>query len=342
MPAVDVVVPCYNYGRYLQSCVGSLLSQEGVDVRVLIIDDTSTDDSPQIGAAIAASDPRVEFRHHAKNMGHIATYNEGLIGWCKSEYSLLISADDLITPGCLWRATQVLERHPEASMAYGQAQIFYDEDYPVLQPVPADFEFRIAPGAQFIERCLTVGNPVPTACAVVRTRIQQAVGGYDAKLPFSADMDMWMQFCAHGPIGIIKPIQALYRKHSTAMSRNYYERYNRDRRELIQTGDTISARLKHQFPDLPRLNDAMHLRLALQSCWDAGQAVEDGNREQLAACMAFAQEAYPDIRRTPAWMKLTVKRMLGQRLLRALKRNEKPATPAEDPELYSRVFGWWT
>jgi hypothetical protein len=34
--------------------------------------------------------------------------------------------------------------------------------------------------------------------------------------------------------------------------------------------------------------------------------------------------------------------MLGQRLLRALKRNEKPATPAEDPELYSRVFGWWT
>ena len=65
MPAVDVVVPCYNYGRYLKSCVGSLLSQEGVDVRVLIIDDTSTDDSPQIGAAIAASDPRVEFRHHA-------------------------------------------------------------------------------------------------------------------------------------------------------------------------------------------------------------------------------------------------------------------------------------
>ena len=62
--------------------------------------------------------------------------DEGLIGWCKSEYSLLISADDLITPGCLWRATQVLERHPEASMAYGQAQIFYDEDYPVLQPVP--------------------------------------------------------------------------------------------------------------------------------------------------------------------------------------------------------------
>ena len=49
MSRVDVIVPCYNYGRFLRECVESVLSQP-VDVRVLIIDDASTDDTPQVAA----------------------------------------------------------------------------------------------------------------------------------------------------------------------------------------------------------------------------------------------------------------------------------------------------
>ena len=77
MSRVDVIVPCYNYGRFLRECVESVLGQP-VDVRVLIIDDASTDDTPEVAAALAAEDARVEFRRHAVNRGHIATYNEGL------------------------------------------------------------------------------------------------------------------------------------------------------------------------------------------------------------------------------------------------------------------------
>jgi len=83
--SVDVVVPCYNYGRYLKRCVESLLAKENLDVRVLIIDDCSTDDSAQVGAALASADRRVQFRRHDKNLGHIATYNEGLLGWAEAE-----------------------------------------------------------------------------------------------------------------------------------------------------------------------------------------------------------------------------------------------------------------
>jgi len=44
--SVDVVIPCYNYARFLSRCVDSVLQQQGVDVRVLIIDDASSDDTP--------------------------------------------------------------------------------------------------------------------------------------------------------------------------------------------------------------------------------------------------------------------------------------------------------
>jgi glycosyltransferase involved in cell wall biosynthesis len=341
--SVDVVVPCYNYARYLKRCVDSLLSQEGVDVRVLLIDDASSDDTPAVAAAIAAEDPRVEYRRHGANLGHIATYNEGLLGWARGDYSLLISADDLVAPGCLARATSVLDKHPEASMAYGSALIFYDDDYPTVAPVGPDFQYRIAPSAQFIERCFTIGNPVPTACAVVRTRLQHSVGEYAATLPHSADMDMWMRFAGRGPIAIIRPIQGFYRKHNATMSRAYYTRYNRDRREIIATGDGITSLLRDQFPQLPALNKQMRRRFAMQSCWDAGEGLENGNPEQFTECLRFAYEADPMIRLSMPWLRLQAKRMLGGAAVRALKRGApaSDAAAARDPELYSREFGWW-
>ncbi len=52
---VDVVVPCSNYARYLRGCVNSVLSQSEVNLRVLVIDDASTDETPPVGEELAAS-----------------------------------------------------------------------------------------------------------------------------------------------------------------------------------------------------------------------------------------------------------------------------------------------
>ena len=101
---VDVVIPCYNYARFLEDCVGSVLSQEGVDVRALIIDDRSGDDTFEVGTNLIRRDSRVLFRRHSQNRGHIATYNEGLLEWVEAEYALLLSADDMLAPGALRRA----------------------------------------------------------------------------------------------------------------------------------------------------------------------------------------------------------------------------------------------
>ena len=61
MSRVDVVIPCYNYGQFLADCVsGALDDQPGVDVRVLIIDDASQDDSAEIARKLAAADDRIE------------------------------------------------------------------------------------------------------------------------------------------------------------------------------------------------------------------------------------------------------------------------------------------
>src|SRR5581483_1738369 len=77
-PTVSVIIPCYNYGRYLPQCVDSVLSQEGVSAEVIVIDDASTDGSDAVVRQVAANDPREHAICHTVNKGHIATYNEGL------------------------------------------------------------------------------------------------------------------------------------------------------------------------------------------------------------------------------------------------------------------------
>jgi len=119
---VSVVIPCYKYGHFLEEAVSSMLDdQSGVDVRVLIIDDASPDDSAEVANKIAARDSRVEVIVHAVNKGNIATFNEGLLEWADGDYCALVSADDRATPGALARARDLLDANPGVGFVYGHA-----------------------------------------------------------------------------------------------------------------------------------------------------------------------------------------------------------------------------
>ncbi len=123
MSTVSVVIPCYGYGHLLPRCVESALSQPDVDVDVLIIDDCSVDDSFEVARRLAAADPRITAIRHPENRGHIATYNEGL-ACATGDYTVLLSADDLLTPGSLARAASVLDDNPDVGFVYGRALTF--------------------------------------------------------------------------------------------------------------------------------------------------------------------------------------------------------------------------
>jgi len=94
------------------------LGQAGVDVRVLVIDDASPDNTAEVAAALAGKDPRVIIIRHATNKGHIKTYNEG-IEWASADYMLLLSADDYLLPGALRRAAELMDAYPEVGFTFG-------------------------------------------------------------------------------------------------------------------------------------------------------------------------------------------------------------------------------
>ena len=119
MSGVDVLVPNYQYGHYLRGCVESILAQDLADIRVLIIDNASTDDSVEVAQQLAMEDSRVELVARRRNLGSHASFNEG-IDWARSEYFMIMCADDRAAPGAFARAVGIMDRHPEVGLAYGQ------------------------------------------------------------------------------------------------------------------------------------------------------------------------------------------------------------------------------
>ncbi len=218
MHSVDVIVPCYNYGRYLRECVESVTSQRGVEVRVLIIDDASSDNSAEVGMRLAEADSRVTFVRHTQNRGHIATYNEGL-QWVNRDYTLLLSADDMLTPGALYRATSLMESHPTVGFVFGRC-IRLVEGQPVERTPSGSVQCdgKVWNGFAWLKFvCKDRSWFMDSPAVLVRTQMYRTVGVFRPDLPHTADLDLWLRFAAHADVGELDADQAYYRIHQTNM-----------------------------------------------------------------------------------------------------------------------------
>jgi len=231
-PSITVVIPCYNYGHFLPAAVDSVLSQDGVDPRVIIVDDASPDGSGDVAEEIGRAERRVRVLRHERNAGHIQTYNDGL-GLVETDYVSLVSADDVISPGSLGRATALMERYPDVGLVYGSISTFSDDADPRPTRNRRYHLWRIWGGDEWIEGVATSGyNPIASPEAVVRTTAMNEIGLYNPALPHSGDLEYWLRIAARWKIGQIHgPIQAHYRVHGGNMHLNDFGTVEADLRE---------------------------------------------------------------------------------------------------------------
>lgn len=313
---VDVVVPAYNYSAYLERCAQSILDQPGVDVRVLVIDDASTDDTPTVGRRLASQDARVTYRRHAVNHGHIATYNEGLLEWAAAEYVLLISADDLLAPGALQRAVDAMDRNPHATMAHGR-QICFESEPPALDESRAAAPgIRVVPGQEFVAAvCSDAQNPVATPTAIVRTRAQHAAGGYDSTLPHTADLEMWLRLATLGDVIHMDACQAYKRQHARNMQLAFLTEPEGDVDERRRAFEIFFARCEpHRIADVNGQRHDVRVALAHELFWRASRLFDLGKPAPSKRLLEAAAAMYPEISATHHWRRMALKRKLGPRM----------------------------
>lgn len=298
-PTVSVVIPCYRYGHFLPSCVGSVLSQEGVDVDVLIIDDASPDDSAEVAHRLAADDSRVRVIVHETNQRHIATFNEGLAA-ATGEYVLLLSADDLLTPRALSNATALMHAQPEVGLVYGFTRAFSD-----VPPAPRTEpkSWSVWSGQEWLDLiCTNVTNPIYTPEAVMRTKTIQDLVGYDVRLPHTSDFHMWMRAATRGSIGRVNGVDlAYYRFHGDNMHIAQYGGALRDLTERYRAFEVLFEEDGDRIANVPRLDAAARRGVAREALVVARRAYQQGTpvgeeADALAALVAFAEDIWPQSR----------------------------------------------
>jgi glycosyltransferase involved in cell wall biosynthesis len=305
-PTVSIVIPCHNYARFLGAATASVLTQTAVDVDVLIIDDCSTDRTRRVAEALADGDPRISVVIHERNLGHIATYNEG-IAKARGDYLVLLSADDLLAPGSLARAAALLDAFPSVGFAYGGVVMFEGEPGPAARQ--AVDGWTIWKGRDWLEeQCRAGGNIICSPEVVMRTSVQRHIGGYRAELPHSGDMEMWLRAATVADVARIDGAdQAFYRVHSESLSHALCHGPIDDLRALHDAFASVLA-----WPSAVPGADGLYVQarraLAAGALWQASEGCATLAPDDIDELEAFAREMFPAANETSEWLELELRR----------------------------------
>src|SRR5258708_7569819 len=112
-PLISVIMPVYNAAPFVREAVESILAQTLGDFELIMIDDASTDGSPEILARF--TDPRCRLLTNANNLGAAETKNRG-IAEARGEFLAFLDADDVATPQRLARQLEWLRAHPAVGL----------------------------------------------------------------------------------------------------------------------------------------------------------------------------------------------------------------------------------
>lgn len=209
-PWVSVVIPAYNYGRYLREAVESVLAQDYAEFEVVVVDDGSTDDTRQVVEGIR--DPRVRYVYQA-NSGLSAARNTGIKN-ARFPFIAFLDADDTWRPAFL---STVMDRYgslPKEVALVACASVRVDTGGRAL---PGR---KLAPdGDGFLEvRDIVLRSRFMPSAVVARSAAFEACGGFDTTLRSSEDRDMWIRIGSRFRLFHIDLPLVLIRRHDSNMS----------------------------------------------------------------------------------------------------------------------------
>jgi len=198
-PLVSIVIPAYNHAAFLDEAIRSVLAQDYPRIELIVLDDGSTDATPQ---ALARYTGRF-FWETQKNMGQAATLNKG---WkmAKGDIFGYLGADDLLRPGCVRAAVEVLEACPDVVLTYCDFELIDPHSRAIRTVRAEEFDYR----RMVVEFVCTPGPGV-----FFRRAAFERTGGWDPSLRQMPDYEYWLRLGLVGRFKRIPRTLAAFRVH---------------------------------------------------------------------------------------------------------------------------------
>ncbi|MGE3908153.1 MAG: FkbM family methyltransferase [Chloroflexota bacterium] len=203
-PLVSIILPTYNGSAYLDGALRSCLNQTYRNLELIVVDDCSTDDTPNILRRWAEKDARIRVVTHETNKKLPGALNTGF-AHARGEYLTWTSDDNLYEPQALERMVGVLTAQPDVSVVYATYSVI-DDAGQVINTMPAK------PPSE-----LVLGNVVG-ACFLYTKAVQEAIGPYDEAIFLAEDYDFWLRAAQRFQFAPLNTDLYAYREHQKSLS----------------------------------------------------------------------------------------------------------------------------
>lgn len=206
-PAVSVVMGVYNAARHLESTIDSVLTQEGVELEFVVVDDGSTDGTAEMLDRLARADPRLRVLYQPN-----AGLTRALIRGCQQAKAPLIArqdASDVSLPGRLRLQSEVFRLHPQ--LAFVSCATEYVDDSGAFLYVNVGSGEAATPidAVDLSRRHGMRDGPSHHGAAMFRRDTYERAGGYRAEFYYGQDWDLWYRLAELGQFCSLP--QVLYR-----------------------------------------------------------------------------------------------------------------------------------
>ncbi len=205
-----MLLPAYNAEDYVVASIESLLAQTFTDFEIVVIDDGSTDSTPQLLRELTARDTRVHVITHLANQGLVVSLNDALAA-AHGELIARLDADDISLPHRLERQVQVFDDSPDAVLC----ATAYDRVDPAGQVIRTACP-PLTHGA--LAGALLAGNCLCHSTVMFRRSTALSLGGYQAEWFPAEDYDLWIRLLERGSYRGINTVEVRYLENPGGVS----------------------------------------------------------------------------------------------------------------------------
>lgn len=213
-PLVSVLIPTYNYARFLDEAIQSVLDQTYQHFEIVIVDNNSTDDTAQVVSKYL-SDNRVKYYRNERNLGLVGNWNK-CVEYASGEFVKFLMADDKFKPELLEEFLDIMKRYPKVALVTSNSEMFGARSKPRI----SDF-IGLQNGKDMIFRCLNQGSGnligEPTTVMIRKKDLDQ-VGEFKTDYTCLVDLNMWLRLLDCGDAYFIAKNLSYFRVHNNQQS----------------------------------------------------------------------------------------------------------------------------
>ena len=220
-PAVSIIMPNYNLGKYLPDAIESVKAQTLENWELIIVDDCSTEvDGYNLAGEEATKDNRIRLTQTPENLYLAGALNFG-IAQARGRHIIPLDADNMLAPDALEILSGALDASREVDIAYGRCKFVKEDGVTPDDTVSPDgvstWPWQFKYDDQIRQR-----NQIPSS-AMYRTELTRRAGGYRGRWLTSEDADNWLRLSTIGgrPNMVTGAVTLIYRQREDSMSRSY-------------------------------------------------------------------------------------------------------------------------